>query len=465
MPDQQKVYVIDTNVLVHDPMALYAFGKNLVGIPINVLEELDRFKNENSDRGRNARDVIRRLDELRARGPLNEGILLDNGGHLRIIVIPPQEIQSLKKIIETHDTGILAAALYLKKQNFDVIFISKDINARVKADVVGIAAQDYLRGRVARDEFYKGWIKVQAPAIELQNDQPKLLKQLIEEYELKINQFVWLVSNANEFHYRLWRYMGNEQFTPIQPPNLSWPLQARNPQQLMALDLLIDPAVNLVCLLGPAGTGKTFLALLAGLQQVLITKRYQKILIARPVVPLGQDIGYLPGDIQEKLHTWMQPIYDNIELITHETAHGESTYHYDHLYTVAREGGRRKKRHARHSHDYILRPLDHMIKENKISLEAITYMRGRSIPYQYIFIDEVQNLSPHEVKTIITRVGEGSKIILSGDPYQIDSPYLDFSSNGLVVASNAFKNCALAGTVYLDISERSELSKLAGELL
>jgi PhoH-like ATPase len=192
------------------------------------------------------------------------------------------------------------------------------------------------------------------------------------------------------------------------------------------------------------------------------------MLVARPVVPLGPDIGYLPGDIQEKLHSWMQPIYDNMELISHEAVRGvHATPQYDHLQHVAvATGNKKRKKHESHvKYEQVVRPLDRMIKEDKISLEAVTYMRGRSIPYQYILIDEVQNLSPHEVKTIVTRVGEGSKIVLSGDPYQIDSPYLDFSSNGLVVVSNAFKGQAIAGTVFMDISERSELSRLAGTLL
>jgi PhoH-like ATPase len=247
-------------------------------------------------------------------------------------------------------------------------------------------------------------------------------------------------------------------------PKLAWPLEARNPQQLMALDLLLDKDIKLVTLFGPAGTGKTFLTLLAGLQQVLIEDEYQKILISRPVVPLGRDIGYLPGDIQEKLHSWMLPIYDNIEFIVHQASMA------GHLEDVVEEGRHRRKgkfgksEYRRHVAGD-LGEVEQLMHRGKLSLEAITYMRGRSIPYQYIFIDEVQNLTPHEVKTLITRVGEGSKIILAGDPYQIDSPYLDFSSNGLVVSSERFKGQPIFGSVYLESSERSELSKLASELL
>ena len=238
----------------------------------------------------------------------------------------------------------------------------------------------------------------------------------------------------------------------------------------MALDLLLDPEVKLVSLIGPAGTGKTFLALLAGLQQVLISDLYKKILISRPVIPLGPDIGYLPGDVQEKLLSWMQPMYDNMSLIMN-SASGEK-----HLTQVESEG-RSKKHYKKDRHDkkdhrdkkhkrkHTGLSMDDLIHSDKLSLEAMTYMRGRSIPYQYILIDEVQNLTVHEVKTLLTRVGEGSKIIIAGDPYQIDSPYLDFSSNGLVVAGNSFKGQKVFGTVFLEKTERSELSRLASKLL
>lgn len=454
MQESKKVYVLDTNVLVHDPLSLYGFANDIVGLPMIVLEELDRFKTENSDRGRNARDVIRRLDQLRERGSLSAGVLLDNGGSLRIVYVPDAGKGPVKKTSGFSDDAILATALYLQKEGYDVSFISKDINARVKADVLGIQTQDYLKGHVTPEEFYKGWVKASVPAIELKQAEPGVLFDL--QADLVTNQFVWLTSTGNEFNYRIFRYLGNGRFKPVGDPSKDWPLQQRNPEQLMALDLLLDKDIPFVCLIGPAGTGKTFLSLLAGLHQVLIEDIYEKILVARPVVPLGPDIGYLPGDIQEKLHSWMKPIFDNMEFISHAMARSR------HLSNVAYEAGRRRKK--RYGGSGLL-PLDQLIRENKLSLEAITYMRGRSIPYQYVFIDEVQNLSPHEVKTIITRIGEGSKIVLSGDPYQIDSPYLDFSSNGLVVASNSFKGQSLFGSVYLDISERSELSRLAGELL
>jgi PhoH-like ATPase len=254
----------------------------------------------------------------------------------------------------------------------------------------------------------------------------------------------------------------------VHEPLLKWPLKARNPQQLMALDLLLDNTIQFVTLFGPAGTGKTFLALLAGLHKVLVEDEYEKLLISRPVVPLGRDIGYLPGTVEEKLHSWMLPIYDNMEFIMHSSQVGQ---HFEELEgdryerRKGKKGGDRRDKHQRPSNGGSLRPMDDLVKHGKLSLEAITYMRGRSIPYQYILIDEVQNLTPHEVKTLVSRVGEGSKIILAGDPYQIDSPYLDFISNGLVVTSERFRGQRVFGTVYLKTSERSELSKLVTELL
>jgi len=470
----QKIYVLDTNVLIHDPQSIFSFAGAVVGIPSTVLEELDTFKSESSDRGKNSREVSRNLDALRHRGSLQEGVKLDNGGTLKILFLTQADLSiPIPFVSKTEDNLILLEALSLKNQGYEVVFISKDINARVKSDVIGIKAEDYLRGRVAEYDLYKGWRRIDVPSIQLKREYPDILKELShDDSSLQVNEFVLVESSGNQFNYKLFRYLGNNNFKPVHTPEFNWPIQPRNPQQLMTLDLLLDKDVQLVSLIGPAGTGKTFLALLAGLQQVLIKDDYEKILISRPVIPLGPDIGYLPGDIQEKLHSWMQPIYDNMDIIVHSSSNKR------HLENVRQEGSFNKKdkkgKWNKGGHDNQerkferrgeLKPLDQMIKTGKISLEAITYMRGRSIPYQYIFIDEVQNLNPHEVKTLVTRVGEGSKIVLSGDPYQIDSPYLDFSSNGLTVTSNKFKGNSIFGTVFLETSERSELSRLASELL
>jgi len=473
----ERIYLLDTNVLVYDPQSIYAFQGALLGIPLIVLEELDTFKKENSGRGRNARQVNRMLDRLRQLGSLRDGVELENGGRLKVI-FPEGEQPTLAALeSSTPDNDILHTALSLKNLGFNVKFISKDLNARVKADVFGIEAEDYLKGRITREKFYQGWKCVQVPAVQLKRGFPEILNEMAEEKQLVRNEFVLVESNHNPFNNKLFRFVGAKKFLEVKDPVFAWPLQARNPQQLMALDLLLDRSVELVTLFGPAGTGKTFLALLAGLHQTLTQDEYRKMLISRPVVPLGKDIGYLPGDIQEKLHSWMLPIYDNIEFIVHHASVGR------HIQRVQLElDGKREKRHEKErrgkgakvrKHDKKRRDhlpgglshVDELVRRGKLSLEAITYMRGRSIPYQFILIDEVQNLTPHEVKTLITRVGEGSKIVLAGDPYQIDSPYLDFSSNGLVVASERFKGEPIFGSVYLESSERSELSELATKLL
>ena len=455
--NNKKIYILDTNVLVYDPESIFAFKGALIAIPIIVLQELDKFKRETTDRGRNARVVTRYLDELRHRGPLGEGVPLDNGGMLKVLFLG----DSVDKVgypfkEKTADNDILMMGCVLRDQGYHVIFISKDINARVKADVLGLEAQDYLLDKVTKDDFYKGWLKVGVPAVQLKREFPEILQELAGDKLLEINQFVVVESQHNPFNYKLFRYVGSKKFISIVDPRFIWPLKARNAQQLMALNLMLDPSIQMVSLLGRAGSGKTFLALLAGLHQVLVAHDYKKILVSRPVVPLGKDLGYLPGDVQEKLHSWMLPIYDNIELILHHAAGGKQE-----------PGGHGKKhKDKKHKDDrHGLGHVDELVRRGKLSMEAITYMRGRSIPYQFILIDEVQNLTPHEVKTLVTRVGEGSKIILAGDPYQIDSPYLDFSSNGLVLASERFKGQSVFGSVYLETSERSELSELANKLL
>jgi PhoH-like ATPase len=458
----KKAYVLDTNVLIHDPMALYAFSNAFIAIPMVALEELDKFKGETSDRGRNSRDVIRRLDDLRKQGSLREGVKLDNGGVLKILFPSGQASQQANLVAGIPDNDILFSVLHLKNEGYDVCFVSKDLNARVKADALGIHVEDYLKGRVDRDEFYKGWIEYSVPSVQMKREFPEVLQEALQDRKLYLNQFVLVRSQHNPYNYKIFRYIGHNSFKPVYSPKISWNIEPRNPQQVMAFDLLFDESVQLVSLLGPAGTGKTFLAVMAGLYQVLMQDKYDKLLAARPVIPLGPDIGFLPGDLQEKLYQWMQPIYDNVDLIMHKSAY--KTPYESPVAPGDKQAKKKKKEKEEHVKQRVT-GLDYLIREGKVSLEAITYMRGRSIPFQYILIDEVQNLSPHEVKTIVSRVGQDSKIILAGDPFQIDSPYLDFSSNGLVVSSNAFKGNQLCGTIFLETSERSELSRLASELL
>lgn len=464
MPTNKKIFVLDTNVLIHDPKSLFSFTGAHVGIPAVVLEELDQFKGEGTERGRNSREVIRNLDQLRSEGSLRDGVPLDDDGILQILFYDDTILRKTPIIMSAGDNEILLTALSMQQQGWDVTFISKDLNARVKADAIGLLAEDYSKEHVSEEEFYQGWVKISVPSIELKRDFPPQLTQLAKDGLIRPNEFVLAESNNNPHNSRVFRYLGNEKFRPVLNASLNWPIQPRNPQQLMALELLLDPNIHFACLFGPAGTGKTFLALLAGLHQLFINKQYDRMIISRPIVPLGRDIGFLPGTVEEKLHSWMMPIYDNMQYIMHTINKSQSLNQRDESEEKNHKQKQKKgpQKHKRQNHGITFEDLLH---QGKIAMEAITYMRGRTIPYQLILIDEAQNLTPHEIKTLVTRVGEGSKIILTGDPYQIDSPYLDFSSNGLVIASERFKGQPMFGSVYLPTSERSELSRLAGELL
>ncbi len=489
----KKLYFLDTNVLVYDPKALFNFPEEHIGISIIVLEELDRLKIETNERGSAAREIIRRLDQLAQQGSLRDGIRLENGSHFEVFFMHQERTTLPAPLADEPDNHLLMTALALSQKGYDVFFVSKDLNARVKANVLGLKTQDYVKDTVSKDQLYRGWRQVMIPSIELKRPTPHALSMLEKEQDLNINEFIQLQAPNSPDHYKIFRYLGGSAFKEVVMPQLRWPLETRNPQQLMALDLLFDPTIQLVNLVGPAGTGKTFLALWAGLYQVLMQELYGKMLISRPVIPLGPDIGYLPGTIQEKLHSWMQPMYDTMDFITHSVNNIPRAIHFAEEerssgYRKHRQGQREHQHHERydrqqrhhsgrgggvHHYQHDRRPvspgflgsLDQLINEGKVSLEAITYMRGRSIPFQYILIDESQNLTPHEVKTLISRVGEGSKIILLGDPFQIDALYLDFSSNGLVVSTSKFKDQSIFGTVFLHSSERSELSKLVNELM
>lgn len=483
-----KLYVLDTNVLIHDPQAIFAFKGADIGIPITVLEELDKFKSDNSQRGFSAREAIRILDKLRAQGSLRDGIKLKDGSTIQVLTADPREMCSKVFGENSADNRILSSALCAQHDKKTVELITKDINMRVKADSVGLPSVDYLKDVVPTDEFYYGWRTIQVPAVELKQTVPETLQKMANNKELIYNEYFIVEANHNPHNYRLFRYSSEQKVEPVHAPTLNWNFEPRNIQQIIALDLLFNDTIPIVTLSGPAGTGKTLLILIAALYKVLVEEVYTKALISRPIIPLGPDIGYLPGELQEKLYNWMQPVYDNMELIAHliqgpeaiitheQHKNGSSHSCWDEDGNHGHNGNHRRKHrrnHHRHEESHVAKPprsipslrVEQLIHQGKLSLEAITYMRGRSIPYRYIFIDEVQNLTPHEVKTIVSRVGEGSKIVLAGDPYQIDSPYLDFSSNGLMVITERFKNQPIFGTVFLQHSERSPISKLASELL
>jgi PhoH-like ATPase len=434
-----KTFVLDTNVLLHDHTCIESFADNTVVLPMPVIEELDKFKKETNELGRNARGVIRRLDALREHGRLGEGVKMDNGGILKIIVgSRPVGDSGLEE--EIPDNKIIRVAYWLHKQGERVYFVSKDINARIKADALGIEVMDFEKQKINFDELFSGYREVTV--------KPEIIDAFyanrsveIPDLDLLPNEFVNLISEGTEHLTALGRAGGNGTIVPMNPKIESvFHIKPRSREQRMALELLMDDSVQLVTLVGQAGTGKTLLALAAGLEKVLVQKRYDRILVTRPIMPFGKDIGYLPGHKEEKLANWMMPIFDNLTYLMLKTSSNE------HKNTV------REK-------------IEKLQRDEIIELEALTYIRGRSIPRQFVIVDEAQNLTPHEIKTIVSRAGEGTKMILTGDPYQIDNPYLDASSNGLAYAVEHMKTQSLHGHVTLTKSERSTLAALAASLL
>lgn len=442
----KKIFVLDTNVLLHDPNAIFAFEEHEVVIPAVVLEEIDSKKRNADELGRNARSVSRLLDGLREKGQLHDGVPLDHGGRLKVELNHRSFVKVQEMFCEaSNDNRILAVALNYKLEEDPkddprpVILVSKDVLVRIKADVLGVTAQDYLSDRTADpSELYTGHttLKVHPSVIdEFYSYRFLLIKPLQLPYTLYPNEFVILKDEMGSGKSALLRV--STDATRLEPLYLSndpvWGISARNAQQRMAFELLLNDDIPLVTITGKAGTGKTLLALAAGLCKVEDDHKYKKLLIARPVVPMGKDIGYLPGEKDEKLRPWMQPIYDNLEFLFDTKKSGDI--------------------------DKILMGL------GSIQVEALTYIRGRSIPGQFIIVDEAQNLSRHEVKTIVSRAGEGSKVILMGDPEQIDHPYLDAVSNGLTYVVERFKQERLSGHITLTKGERSKLAQLAADLL
>lgn len=438
-----KQYVLDTNVLLHDPQALFKFEENTVVIPIVVIEEIDRFKKEQSELGRSARQCSRYLDQLRKHGKLSAEVALPNGGRLRVDLCQNQaRLNGLNG--SSNDNTILRAAVSLQKATPDspVIFVSKDTNARIKADAFGLTAVDYDDVKLAVDDLYTGnrEILVSGEQIDKLFAQGRLE---LEEITMLPNEFVLLRNQERLNNTALGRYsLAKRAIQPIKKFKEGlFGLQPRNKEQLLAFDLLLDDEVKLVTMVGKAGTGKTLLALAGGLHKTSEEGKYLRLVVSRPIFPLGRDIGFLPGDINDKLSPWMKPIFDNVEFLLESKQ--ETGY-------ARRNSGR---------------ACDDMVDKGLLVVEPLTYIRGRSLPHQYLIIDEAQNLTPHEIKTIITRAGEGTKVVLTGDPYQIDNPYIDSTNNGLTYVVERFKREALSGHITLVKGERSELAELAANLL
>jgi len=435
----RHTFIIDTNVLIHDPDAIKRFKDNDVVIPLSVLEELDSFKRYQDEVGKNAREVIRYIDSLKvgSAGALGSGIIIPEGPKVRIHLEPRGvKVAGFPLPLDRNSNAFLLIAYSLKEKGEAVVIVSKDFVTRVKAEAMGLEAEDYENLKVSYEEMYKGLRRVNV----VKRDIDLFYKDgalPAPEEGFRPNEYALLTSPENSSAVGKFNEKHKKLEPLIQISRDIWGIQPLNIEQRCAIDLLLRDDIQLVTLIGSAGTGKTLLALACGMKKVFDDNVYSRILISRPIMPLGKDIGYLPGTKEEKLYHWMQPIYDNLEFLcsnANGAGNGAAT-------------------------------LAFIMESKKIEMEAVTYIRGRSLPRMYIIIDEAQNLTPHEVKTIISRAGKGTKVILTGDPTQIDNPYLDKDSNGLTYAVGKFKNHRIFGHMFLDKTERSELASIAAEIL
>lgn len=438
-PAVSKRYLLDTNVLLHDPKALTSFEENTVLLPIYVIEEIDRFKKQLSRLGENARSISRFLDGLRQKGSLSQGVPLDTGGRLRVVFESDDPEEWMSGFDGSVDNAILRIARRLQTEpGVPLILVTKDVNLRIKADALGITAEDYQTDRVRLDELYSGHVEMDLS--------PNAIEHFRAEGELPLpegeffpNQYAMLRDSEDTGRTVLARIdtLGHRLVALIDTGSGVQGIRPRNKEQYYALDALLDPSILLVTIMGKAGTGKTLLALAAGLEQVLAQAPYRHLLISRPTFPMGKDIGYLPGSVEDKLNPWMQPIYDNLALLLEGRPEGNGAP----------------------------RTADELVRRGVMAVEPLTHIRGRSIPQQFMLVDEAQNLTPLEVKTILTRVGEKTKLVLTGDPWQIDTPYIDSSTNGFNHVVHHFRDVPLAAHVELVKGERSKLAEFAANLL
>jgi PhoH-like ATPase len=435
----KKIFVLDTNVLLFDPTAFRKFGKNTVFIPLIVIEEIDRFKKDQNENGRSARNFSRYIDDLRSRGSLAQGVVLDHGGTLIISVDRYVDSKNLPIDVTINDNLILSSALSFKLEGIDVLLVTKDINLRLKADILGVPAEDYGTLDIALDELYSGQRVFEISAERLKEYEAGRFLALDEEEQFGVfpNEYFILQEFHNPRRRLLGRFhQGKKGIVPlISLREGIWGIYPKNVEQQFALDALLNDEINLVTLVGKAGTGKTLLAIAAGLEKTIAQGKYSRLLVSRPIQPMGRDLGFLPGDVNEKLAPWMQPIFDNMDFLFNQNRKQAGTSY------------------------------EELINQGMLHIEPLTYIRGRSIPGQYLIVDEAQNLSPHEVKTIVTRAGEGTKIVLTGDCQQIDSPYLDETNNGLAYVVDRLKTEDIIGHTTLRIGERSPLSEVASKLL
>jgi PhoH-like ATPase len=417
----KKIFVLDTNVLIHDPEAFLNFADNDVILPITVIEELDKLKRGNGEIPYSARHALRLIDSFRETGNLSSGVALPGGGLLRVSI---EENRHLEK--HSNDNKIISSAVSLaidENNHQPVILVSKDTSVRIKADALRLVTQDYLKDKTTVFQKYGN-----------------ILEGGVGTNGIKSVKYI----KSGD---KIFRAYGEDRMELIRRQRSIMHIFPKNIEQECAIDALLATNINVVALTGRAGTGKTLLAVAAGLH--FCTKKmsgeqlrtYEQVMVARPIVPLGNDMGFLPGDIKEKLHPWMQPIYDNLDVIVGTTDEfmEEKTTTY--------------------------RSADYLIESGIVHIEPLTYIRGRSLPRRYLIIDEAQNLRPLDVKTIITRCGEGTKVIFTGDLEQIDSPYLDAASNGLSFLIKRFIDEENFCYLNLKQSARSALAEQAAKLL
>ena len=431
-----KTFILDVNVLLHDPDVLLNFEDNDIIVPLVVLEELDKLKRYTDELGKNARQVIRFIDGIE--GDIFKGIKLQTGGLFSISIEKKDEERGgFPFSLDSNKHRVLFAAhkaqLSGKKH---VVLISKDFVLRIKAESIGIVAENYKSLKESFDELYRGLRKLEVSKRQIDEFMTKGELTLPDE-KLLPNEYCLFTSQ--EGSNALGKYNKKKKTVePILPLMRDiWGVKPLNYEQQCAIDLLLRDDIQLITLVGQAGTGKTLLALCCGLRKVFDESVYKRILVSRPIMPLGKDIGYLPGSKEEKIYHWMQPIYDNLEFLCEETSGSDN-------------GVETKQ---------------WVMEIEKIEMEAVTFIRGRSLARTYIIIDEAQNLTPHEVKTIISRAGKGTKVILTGDPTQIDNPYLDKDTNALTYVVGKFKSYGIYGHVFFEKTERSELAALAADIL
>jgi PhoH-like ATPase len=436
----RKNIILDTNVLLHDPKAVFSFRDALLVIPIEVIEEVDSFKRDMTELGRNSRTVAQILDGLREKGKLGEGVSVGNDCILRVICDVRNFQSGHRSRGDTRtENRILNVAIDLQNEHPEepTIVVTKNVNLRLKADALGLTAQDYDVDRSPDADVYTGWHTVES-SVENVRALEKGLPADLQNFSGLPNEYVLVRTSGSDKPCALGRVgrIPNRVYPLADQSEGAAGIKPLNLEQRLAFDALLDDKIKLVSLTGKAGTGKTLLAVAAGLRKVFSEDLYNRLLIFRPTMPVGRDIGFLPGDVGEKMRPWMQPVYDALELI--------------------REQDKRSPNR--------MLPAD-ILECEEISIEPLTFIRGRSIPHQYLIIDEAQNLTPLEVKTVITRVGNGTKIVLTGDPHQIDNPYVDSLSNGLVFLVNRFRNSLLSAHIGLQKGERSELAEAAANFL